>query len=101
MKLFPWAKADEFNLNIFIRLKPGEPDEIPGHVGDFDRRAHVQNKYLAPLTHGPSLKNQLAGLGNGHKVAGDFRMGDGYRAQTLDLLFEKMNHAAFTADHIA
>jgi len=99
--LLPWSQASEDNLDVAVWLESGEANQLAGQIDDFDRLTHVEDKDLAPLGQRSSLDDETGGLGDGHEIARDLRMGDGDFALILDLLFEQWDHAAVAAENIA
>ena len=92
------AQTREDDLNV---RAAGELDHPLRQVHDLDRLAHVEDIDLAALAHAGGLQHQLAGLGDGHEVADDLRVGDGHRAAGLDLPAEQRNHGAVGAQDVA
>jgi len=101
IELLPGPEADVFNLDVHLRLKTGEPNQVPGHLGDLDGGPHFKEEYLAPFTHGPGLEYELACLRDGHKITGHLRVGHRDRAPFFNLLFEKGHHTPHTPLHVA
>ena len=62
---------------------------------------HVQHKQLAVFCHGATGQHQLAGFGDGHKIADDALVGECHRAAVGNLLFKEGDHRAGGAQYIA
>ena len=84
-ELLAGAQAGEADLDVLARGEAREADHVAGQVDDLDRLAHVQDEDLAVAAQDAGLEHQLAGLGDGHEVAGHVRVGDRDRAAPLDL----------------
>ena len=72
-----------------------------GQVINAHGLAHVQHKHIPALGHGPSLHDQLRGLGNGHEIPRDVGMGQGDRAILGNLLPKQGHHRTRRTQHIA
>ena len=75
-------------------------NQLLGQLGNLHRLPHIQHEHITTLPHGTSLDHQLSGLGNGHEVAGDLRVGHSHRPTVANLLVEARNHRARGAQHI-
>src|SRR6056297_1866635 len=73
---------------VLVRLQTADSDHLPGKIQDAQGFTHVKKIDLTAFSHGPCLKNQLTGLGECHKIAGYFRMGDGKWAPRFYLFFK-------------
>ena len=78
----------------------GEADHALRQIDDLDGLAHVKDIDLTAFAHAAGFQHQLAGFGDGHEVADDFRVRDGYRAAGLDLFTEQRNDGAVGAQHV-
>ena len=63
IQFFARAKAGEFNLDIPVRNKAGELDEVFRQVQYLHGVAHIQHKDIAAVAHGPGLQHKAHGLG--------------------------------------
>jgi hypothetical protein len=88
-------------IGISSSVWPGQADQVARQVDDLHRLAHVQHQHLAAVADGRGLQHQARGLGDGHEVANDVRVGDGDRAAAGDLFLELRDHAAAAAQHVA
>ena len=95
------AQAGVDDRDLAARLLAGEADHLLGQVADLHRLAHVEREDLAALANAGGLQDQLAGLGNGHEVARDFRVRHGDRAAVADLPAEQRHHRAGRIQHVA
>ena len=86
-QFFAGANAGERNLDIAIRLQPGESDEVFGKIKNANLLAHVEHKHLAALAHGRGLQNKMHRFGDGHEITVHVRMrnGDGSAAARFDV----------------
>ena len=98
VELFAGAQAGADDLFLAGAV---EADHLFGQVLDFDRFAHVQDEELAALGHGGGLEDQGSGLGDGHEIADDLRVGQGHRAAGFDLALEDGHHGAVGAQDVA
>ena len=101
VKLFTGAETGVFDLNIYVGLEAGEPDEVPREGVDLDRAAHVEDEDLPAVGVGAGQHDEGDGLGDGHEVADDVRVGHGDRAALLDLLLEDRDDRAVGAEDVA
>ena len=101
VQLLAGAQAGVLNLNVHIGLEAGESNHATGEVGNLDRFAHVEHENLAAVAHGARLKDESAGLGDGHEEADDVRVGDGDGAALFNLLAESGYHGAIAAQYVA
>ena len=92
------AQAREDNLHVGAA---GEADHALRQIDNLNRLAHVEDIDLSTLAHAASFQHQLAGLGDSHEVADDFRVRDGDRAAGLDLFAEQRDHGTVGTQHIA
>ena len=99
--LLPWPQAGEDDFDVALGLEAGEADQLAGQVGDFHRFTHVEDKDLAALGEGAGLDDEARGLGDGHEIARDLRVGHRDLALLPDLLLEQRDHAAIAAEDIA
>lgn len=90
------AREDDFHVRA-----AGKLDHPLRQVHNLDRLAHVEDIYLTALAHAAGLQHQLAGLGDGHEIADNLRMGDGHRAAGLDLPAEQRDYGAVGAQDVA
>ncbi len=70
-------------------------------IGYLHRASHVENEYLAALAHRACFQYQLAGFGNGHKVANDVGVRYRYWTALLYLVAKQRNYRTVRAKHIA
>src|SRR5690606_35099467 len=89
------------NLDVLVRLEPGQAYEVGGQIHDPHRFAHVEDEDLTMPAERARLHDQLGGFGNGHEIAPHVGMGDQDRAPRPDLPEERRDHAAAAAQHIA
>ena len=107
VKLFARAKSSDFDFNIAVGTtlvayaQARQLRHAPGQVNNLQRRAHVQHKHIATLSHGAGLQHQLRCLGNGHEIAGDLWVCDRQRPAITQLLAKQRHHAATAAQHVA
>ena len=100
VELLARAKTYILDLDVDIRGQSGESDQVPGHVVDLHRLAHVEDEYLAALRVVRRLKHQGDGLRDGHEVADDALIGDGHRTALCDLLLEERDDGAVGAEDV-
>ena len=83
------AVAEQVLVQLLARPQSGVDDlggaggllgQLPGHVGDADRLAHVEDEGLAVAADGGGLDDELHRLLHGHEVAGHLGVGDRDRA---------------------
>ena len=101
IQLFAGAQAGVFYLDIHLGFEAGEANHAAGEMGNLDGFAHVEHEDFAAVAHGAGLKDEAAGLRNGHEEADDVRVGDGDGAALFNLLAEAGNHGAIRAQHVA
>ena len=100
VQFFPGPQAGKFDGDVLFRFQAVEPDEIPGHVDDPDRLAHVEDEDLAAFPHGSRLEDQLSRLGNAHEVAHYIGMGHRHGPPLSDLRLEDGNGRAGAAEDV-
>ncbi len=100
VELLAWAETYVLDLDVYIRGQSGESDEVPGHVVDLHRLAHVEDEDLAALRVVRRLEHQGDGLRDGHEVADDTLVGDGHRPPLRDLLLEERDDGAVGAEDV-
>ena len=100
VELLARAETHVLDLDVDIRGQSGESDEVPGHVVDLHRLAHVEDENLAALRVVRRLKHQRDGLRDGHEVADDTLVGDGHRTALCDLLLEERDDGAVGAEDV-
>ena len=88
VQLLPFTQAGKLYFYIHAYLLTGKLNHATGKVHNLDRATHVKHVDLSPITHDGRLQHQLAGLGNGHEVAGDVWMGHRQRSSICQLLLE-------------
>lgn len=98
VELLPVPQAGVLDLHA---LRPAQLDHATRQVGDAHRLAHVEDEDLAALALRAGLKDQLAGLGNQHKVPYDVGVRHRHRAAGLDLALENRDHGAVGAEDVA
>ncbi len=101
VELLAGAQARVFDPDVDVGFQAGFPDQVPGQGIDLHRAAHIQDEDLAAFGVDAGQHDQGDGLGNGHEVADDVRVGHGHRAALLDLLLEDGYHAAVAAQDVA
>ena len=101
IELLAGAEAGIDDFNIHIRLEAGKADHVAGQGIDLHRGAHVQDEDLAPVGIGAGQHHEAHGLGDGHEVADDIRVGDRDRAALLNLLPEDGNDGTVGAQDVA
>ena len=85
------------NLDV---LGPREIYHPLGKVGNAHRLTHIENIYLAPMSHGAGLENQSAGFGDEHEITYDVGVGDGDRTSLANLFLEDGNDGAIGAQDV-
>lgn len=107
IQLFTGAQAGENDLDVARRV-PGvahrqarQRHHALRQIQDLQRLAHVEQEHIAPFGHGTRLQHQLGGLGDGHEVARDLRVGHRDGAAHGDLVAKQRDHAAAGAQHVA
>lgn len=100
VELLARAETHVLDLDVYIRGQSGESDQVPGHVVDLHRLAHVEDEDLAALRVVRRLEHQGDGLRDGHEVADDPLVGDGYRTALRDLLLEERDDGAVGAEDV-
>ena len=100
VELLAWAETYVLDLDVDIRSQSGESDQVPGHVVDLHRLAHVEDEDLAALRVVRRLEHQGDGLRDGHEVADDTLVGDGHRTAFCDLLLEERDDGAVGAEDV-
>lgn len=100
VELLAWAETHVLDLDVDIRGQSGESDEVPGHVVDLHRLAHVEDEDLAALRVVRRLEHQGDGLRDGHEVADDPLVGDGHRTALCDLLLEERDDGAVGSENV-
>ena len=101
VQLLAGAQTGVLNLDVLIGLEAGQANHAAGEVSNLDRLAHVEHENLAAVAHGAGLKDESAGLGDGHEEADDVRVGDGDGAALFNLLAESGYHGAIAAQNVA
>ena len=100
VEFFAWAQTRDVQGNVAVRVggiahgKAREHDHLPSQFADFYGFAHVKHKHVAALRHCACLQHELGSFGDGHKVAGDFGVGEGDGSAVGDLLPEKRHNRA-------
>ena len=100
VELLAWAETYVLDFDVDIRGQSGESDEVPGHVVDLHRLAHVEDENLAALRVVRRLEHQGDSLRDGHEVADDALVGDGHRTALCDLLLEERDDGAVGAEDV-
>ena len=100
VELLARAETHVLDLDVYIRGQSGESDQVPGHVVDLHRLAHVEDEDLAALRVVRRLEHQGDGLRDGHEVADDPLVGDGHRTALRDLLLEERDDRAVGAEDV-
>ena len=101
VELLAGAQAGVLDGDVHVGLVAGQADQVPGHVVDLDRLAHVQHEDLTALGVVARLEHQADGFGDGHEVADDPGVRDGDGAAGLDLLLEQGDDGAVGAQDVA
>ena len=101
IELLAGAEAGVFDFDIHVGLEAGEADQVAGQGVDLDRGTHVEDKDLSPVGIGAGQHDETDGLGNGHEVADDIRVGHGHGAAFGDLLAEERNDRTVGAQDVA
>ena len=91
------TKAGIENLDV---LGPREIYHPLGKVGNAHRLTHIEDIYLAPMSHGAGLENQSAGFGDEHEITYDVGVGDGDRTSLANLFLEDGNDRAIGAQDV-
>ena len=97
IKFLALAKTGVENLDV---LSPREIYHPLGKVGNAHRLTHIEDVYLAPMTHGTGLENQSAGFGDEHEITYDVGVGDGDRTSLANLFLEDGNDGAVGAQDV-
>jgi len=63
VQLLARAYPGKCNLNIAVRLQPGEADQVFSQAEDPDRLAHVEHKRLAAVLHRRGLQDKINASG--------------------------------------
>lgn len=100
VELLARAETHVLDLDVYIRGQSGESDQVPGHVVDLHRLAHVEDEDLAALRVVRRLEHQGDSLRDGHEVADDPLVGDGHRTSLRDLLLEERDGGAVGAQDV-
>ena len=100
IELLAGAEAGILDLDIHIRLEAGEADHVAGQGVDLHRRPHVEDENLTPVGIGAGQHHEAHGLGDGHEVTDDIRVGDRDGAALLDLLPEDGNDGTVAAQDV-
>src|SRR5580698_1996560 len=94
----PQSRIGDLDIAVWVLLIPHghahEMNHALRQIADAHGLAHIEHEYFAALGHRPGLDDQLRRLRDGHEVANDFGVSDGYRTTRLDLLIEERNHRA-------
>ena len=85
------------NLDV---LGPREIYHPLGKVGNAHRLTHIEDVYLAPMSHGAGLENQSAGFGDEHEITYDVGVGDGDRTSLANLFLEDGDDGAIGAQDV-
>ena len=101
IELLARAEAGILDLNIPIRLEAGEADHVAGQGIDLHRAAHIKDEDLAPVGIGAGQHHEAHGLGDGHEIADDIRMGDRDGTALFDLPPENRNDGTVGAQDVA
>ena len=86
---------------VDVDVAAGGGDHLLGNVIDFDGLSHVQDEDLAVVSDESGLQDEVAGLGDGHEVAGGLGVGDGDWAAVADLVAEGGQDASAAAEDVA
>ena len=97
IKFLAITKTGIENLDV---LSPREIYHPLGKVGNAHRLTHIENVYLAPVSHGAGLENQSASFGDEHEIAYDVGVGDGDRTSLANLFLEDGNDRAVGAQNV-
>ena len=101
IELLARAEAGVLDLNVHVGLEAGEADQVAGQGVDLHRGAHVEDEDLAPVGIGAGQHHEADGLGDGHEVADDIRVGHRDGAALGDLLLEEGDHRAVGAQNVS
>ena len=101
IELLAGAEAGVFDLDVHIGLEAGEADHIAGQGVDLHRGSHIEDEDLTPVGIGAGQHHKAHGLGDGHEVADDIRVGDRDGAALFNLLLEDGNHGAVGAQDVS
>ena len=91
-----WSRCQPLHIHSI-----GKSNHFLSQIDNSNRFSHVKNKNLPSIPHKGSLQHQLAGFGYGHKVTGNFGMGDRNRSSLCNLTFEQGHHRTIGAQNIA
>ena len=97
IKFLAITKTGIENLDV---LSPREIYHPLGKVGNAHRLTHIEDVYLAPMSHGAGLENQSAGFGDEHEITYDVGVGDGDRTSLAYLFLEDGNDRAIGAQDV-
>ena len=101
IELLAGAEAGIDDLDVHIRFQAGEADHVAGQCVDLHRATHVEDEDLAPVGIGAGQHHEAHGLGDGHEVADDIRVGDRDGAAFLNLPLEDGDHGAVGAKDVS
>ena len=101
VKFFTRTKSCIFELNIHIRFKSGETDQVAGKCIDFDCFTHIQYEDFTAPGISSCLKDEADCLRDRHKVTNNVRMCDGHRTACFDLFTKQRNHRTIAAQNIS
>ena len=101
VELLAGTEAGVFDLDVDVRLKAAEFNEVPGEGVDLHGRSHIKHEDLAALCIGAGEEHEAHGLRDGHEVADDVRRGDGHRTALRDLPLKNRNDGAIGTEDIA
>ena len=101
IELLARAETGILDLDIHIRLPAGEADHVAGQGVDLHWGTHVEDEDLAPMGIGTGQHHKAHGLGDGHEIADNIRMGDRDGAALFNLLPENRNDGSVGAQDVA
>src|SRR5690606_36892800 len=100
-EFFAVAEAGEDDVDVLAGFESGEKNHLLREVEYADGLSHVEEEDLAAVAHDRGFEDELTRLGNGHKVARDFRMGDGNWTALIDLFLKNGDNGSVGAQDVS
>ncbi len=88
------------DLDIAVRLQPGEADQVFGKAEDADRFTHVENKGLTTALHRSRLQHKIDSFRDGHEETEHIGVRNRDWTAVRDLLLEDRDDGAAAAQHV-
>ena len=101
IKLFSRTEACIYDFYILIRFVSRQTDEVPCHVIDTDRLAHIQDEDFSAFGEIAGLKNKGHRFRDRHEITDDIRIRDSHRTAGLDLFFKERDHTSVGSQDIS